>query len=52
MAKYYVSIKDKGGKFNHFDVPKEVYVYIKQLESFIKDSKNSKLKDLYAERFK
>lgn len=42
--------RDKG--YVCFEVPKEVYVYVKQLEMYIKYPTRSKLKDVYHERFK
>jgi len=52
-----VSVKDKNNKYQHFKVQEEVYIYIKQLETYIdylKESKlkESKLKDIYKEKFK
>lgn len=48
----FVSIKVKG-KYKHFEVPNEVYLYIKQLENGIKfpDLTGKILKKQYRRRF-
>lgn len=40
----FVVIKERNGKFKHHKVPKEVYVYIKQLELAIRFPEHSKSK--------
>lgn len=51
--KYFISVKiDLSGNWESFSVPCEIYTYIKQLENYIKNPKQSKLKELYPERFK
>jgi len=45
-----VSVKTQEG-YRHFEVPEEVYIYIKQLESCIKFPDVSKLKEKYGDRF-
>lgn len=47
-----VSVKNRLGEYEHFKVPPEVYMYIRQLEMAIKYPNTSKLKELYPERFK
>lgn len=34
-----------------FEVPEEVYVYVKQLETYIRNPEISKLKNIYPHRF-
>jgi len=52
--KYFVSVKTmlKPYEYRHYEVPEDVYVYIKQLEAYIKHPKQSKLKQFYKDRFK
>jgi len=52
MAKYFVSIKNEKNQYKIFKVKKEVYTYIHQLETAIRFPQESKIKDLYPERFK
>lgn len=52
MSKYIVSIKNKDNIFKKFEVQKEVYIYIKLLETAIKYPALSKLKEVYHEIFK
>ena len=47
---YNISIKERNGKFKHHKVPKEVYIYIKQLELAVRFPKHSKIKKLYPKR--
>lgn len=48
----FVSIKNRHGVYKHFGVPKEVYVYICQLENAVKCSASRrKIRELYPERF-
>lgn len=49
---YNVSIKVSPTEYKHFEVPKEVYVYIKQLEAKINYPLESKLLEQYSGRFK
>lgn len=51
MNNYIVSVKNKNGIYQQFKVPEEVYVYVKQLEAYIKSPNKSKLKEVYHERF-
>lgn len=51
MSKY-ISCKNRQGKYQSFKVPEEIFNYIIQLECFILDPINSKLKNAYPERFK
>lgn len=51
---YYVSCFsnfDEYPRLEHYEVPKEVYVYIKQLETYIKNPEESQLKKIYKTRF-
>ena len=48
----YVSIKNQSGKYKQYKVKYEVYIYIKQLENYIKHQEMSKLKGVYSERFR
>ena len=48
---YMVSVKGLYGEFEHHDVPHEVFLYIRQLESYIRHPELSKLKEVYKERF-
>lgn len=48
----FIALKGKNGKWRHYAVDEEIYNYIKQLEMCIKFPKESKLKELYPERFK
>jgi hypothetical protein len=50
---HWVSVYDPElGGLEHFDVPEAVYVYIKQLEAYIRDPEHSKLLDsIYRARF-
>lgn len=50
-SSFFVSIKNLKGQWEAFEVDEAVYVYIKQLENYIKDPKHSKLKKLYSDRF-
>lgn len=47
-----VSIKTKEGLYKRFEVQKEVYIYIKLLETAIRYPEVSKLKEVYHEKFK
>jgi hypothetical protein len=52
---YFVSVKQVvDGRVidKHFEVTKDVYTYIRQLEECVKNPEHSKLKELYPERFK
>jgi len=49
---YYISVKNKNGKYQSFKVPEEIHRYIIQLECYILNPKQSKLKEVYNERFK
>jgi len=48
---YMVSIKVTESGYRHFVVPREVSIYIHQLECYIKNPDASKLKELYLNRF-
>jgi len=52
MNKYFVSIKTKDNLFKKFKVQKEVYIYIKILETAIRYPTISKFKEVYHEKFK
>lgn len=49
MTRYYISCKDDNGKNDVYEVPFEVYVYIKQLEIYISHPNQSKLLTIYPE---
>ena len=51
MSKYFVAVKTSPYVYQHFEVPLEVKTYIMQLEHYIKWPEESKLKELYSERF-
>lgn len=57
MSKYYISAygtyasRDNDYRLTHFEVPEEIYIYIKQLEGYIKHPETSNLKQIYWERF-
>lgn len=51
MGTYNLAIKDKNETYKHFSVSEEVYVYVRQLEAYIKNPKKSKLKEVYSDRF-
>lgn len=51
MSKFYVSTKTKDGRYVADSVPERVYVYVKQLEAYIRYPNESRLKELYWERF-
>lgn len=46
-----LSIKDVDGNFKRFEVRDEVYLYVRQLETYILHPQESKLKEVYSERF-
>lgn len=50
-VKYFISCKDKDGKISRNKVSRDVYFYILQLEAYIKNPDESKLKEVYRERF-
>ena len=49
--KSFVAVLNKDNKFEHFEVPEEVSMYIKQLEFCVKYPNESKLKEVYKSRF-
>ena len=48
----YLAIKDAYGNYRRYEVSKEVYIYVKQLETYIQYPKKSKLLDVYKTRFR
>lgn len=50
-GKFFVSVKNKDGDFEHFLVPEEIYIYVRQLEAYIMRPDESKLMEVYEERF-
>lgn len=48
---YFVSVKISNEEYEHFEVPCEVYMYIKQLEAYINHPDASRLKEAYPDRF-
>lgn len=49
--KNYISCKKKDGKYYTFNVPEEIRTYIIQLECYINNPTESKLLEIYPERF-
>lgn len=47
----WVSIIGKDGKYEAYTVPDRVYIYIGQLEAYIRNPEQSKLKEVYKDRF-
>ena len=43
----FLSVRDDGGAYQHFRVPEEVYVYVRQLEAYIKEPEKSRLLIVY-----
>ena len=33
---YYLAVRDEAQKMQHYNVPKEVYIYVRQLENVLK----------------
>ena len=52
MSKYLISVKVNQEKYEYFEVPEEIYIYIKQLETSIKTGYTKGISKLYPERFK
>lgn len=48
--KYYVSLLTEPNKKEFFEVQKEVFVYIKQLEAYIRNESKSTVRDDYYPR--
>jgi len=48
---FFVAVKNCDGNYKHHKVSEEVYYYIKQLETYIKNSEQSSLKIVYPDRF-
>ena len=51
MVKHYILCFNKEDKLEHFEVPGEVAIYIRQLETYIKHPTKSRLKVKYHFRF-
>ena len=55
MSHYYLAIRNEKKELEHFDVPKEVYIYVKQLEAALKYENmyhgKDNLKETYPGRF-
>jgi hypothetical protein len=49
---HYISCLNRNGVYKDFEVPEEVYLYVRQLECYVKYPEESKLKSVYHERFK
>jgi hypothetical protein len=47
--KFILSVRDKTGKYQFYNVSEEVYIYVKQLESYIKTGKGN-IKKIYKGR--
>jgi hypothetical protein len=48
---YYISIKNVDGSYSHHSVDAETYIYVKQLEMYINNPKDSNLLEVYKGRF-
>lgn len=48
---YYLSVKNKKNNFTGYEVPEEIYIYVKQLEAYINFPNESKLLEAYPDRF-
>ena len=49
---YVICVKNGGTKkYEHFEVPEQVYLYILQLEAYIRHPKKSKLREFYSDLF-
>jgi len=46
-----VSVKNKLGDLTYYDIPENVYYYIKQLEAYVRDPVSSTVKERYRRRF-
>lgn len=46
-----ITVKNKLGNDARYDIPEDVYYYIKSLEGFVRDPLSSSLKQEYAKRF-
>ena len=51
VSHYYITTKDSAGEWTSSQVPREVYIYVKQLEHFIMYPEDSGLLKLYESRF-
>ena len=51
MNTYHIACFDKSGQMQHYSVPEEICIYIKQLENYIKYPELSHLKEIYGFRF-
>ena len=49
---YLIAIKDSAGQWIRKEVDEDTYTYIRQLESYINYPLQSKLKEIYPDRFK
>jgi hypothetical protein len=50
---HFIAVKSATGEHDyvHYEVPEDVYIYIRQLEMFVKYPNISQIKKLYPERF-
>jgi len=51
MSKYYVSVLTPSGIYKQYEVDQAVYIYVKQLETYIRNPEESNLREIYKERF-
>lgn len=51
MTTYNISCYNENKELQHFSVPKEVYIYVRQLEAYVNYEPLSKLNELYPFRF-
>jgi len=46
-----ITVKNKLGEDARYDIPEDVYYYIKSLEGYVRDPASSSLRQRYAGRF-
>jgi hypothetical protein len=51
VSHYYITTKNSAGEWTSSQVPREVYIYVKQLEYYIRYPEESGLLKLYKDRF-
>ena len=51
MTTYNICCYNEKKELQHFSVPKEVYIYVRQLEAYANYEPQSKLNELYPFRF-
>ena len=48
---HFLSVKNENGEYKHHKVPKDVYLYVRQLEMYFKYPEKSKFLKVYKDRF-